>query len=291
VNQYFRKNQTDAADTYDNLIRQADQRLSSEFATEADTALLARCFFARGFIELPGQLPTGENAAQFGSSLIEQLLAVQRSRGLLTAALDTRDNEKAIRAEPWMDKAISTFESIRHPEKLDSNKRATFVDSLLARAIVRMQLGRHTEALMDWDRCMLFQEMAVGPFRELFTDVVRKAAEMEQANPAWSRPPKAQDPKTMKLADYLAERQGVSDAAIYNAACVFSLASLDERATATERDRRAARAITYLGRIADRGYFRGKKQLGELVKGDDDLEPVRARPDFQALSSKVQAAD
>ena len=117
--------------------------------------------------------------------------------------------------------------------------------------------------------------------------VSRMAAEQEQANPAWSRPPKAQDPKTMKHADYLAAAVGVSDAAVYNAACVFALASLDDHAGAAEREARARKAIDYLSRIAGHGYFEGEKQGRELLT-DHDLDAVRTRGEFQAIVAKVR---
>jgi hypothetical protein len=102
-----------------------------------------------------------------------------------------------------------------------------------------------------------------------------------------SRPSSALDPKTMRLATYLADYDGVSDAAVYNAACVFSVASLDHQATAAERDSRATRAVAYLSRITEHGYFRGKKQSDEL-QHDHDLDPLRSRSDFQSLCSNVR---
>jgi hypothetical protein len=105
---------------------------------------------------------------------------------------------------------------------------------------------------------------------------------MEQAKLPWSRHPKVDHDKAMQLASYLAGHEGVSDAAIYNAACVFSLASLDKGASAAERARRASQSLVYLTGIASRDYFRDLRKLKEL-HSDVDLDPLRSRPDFKKI--------
>jgi hypothetical protein len=96
-------------------------------------------------------------------------------------------------------------------------------------------------------------------------------------------------------AEYLAAQEGVTQAAVYNAACALSLASRDEAAGADERHRRADRAMAFLTRIADGGYFRGlvlfppppKNTIRELLT-DHDLDPLRDRPDFKALADRFR---
>jgi hypothetical protein len=100
------------------------------------------------------------------------------------------------------------------------------------------------------------------------------------------------------MAESIAEREGVSQAAAYNAACAFSLASLDASAPDAERGRRADRAMTYLQRIAAQGYFKpragglldlfsSKDTLNEL-RTDHDLDPLRSRPDFRKLLTDLE---
>jgi tetratricopeptide (TPR) repeat protein len=285
VVQYLAKDRAQAAETYDNLIREAEKRVTSAFATETDIALLGRCYFCRGFVEMPGQLPAGQEASS-EMSLIEKIVSTQQKRGLLTAVLDTLDQSHARNAEAWLDKAVSTFDSIEQPGKLIAREKTARLYSMIDRAAMRMQVGRYTEALMDFDRALILGESSLAAHYRWCRDVTRMAAEQEQSNLAWSRPPKAQDPKTMRLAEYLAQHEGVSDAAVYNAACVFSLASLDDHVTATERERRASKAVAYLTRITDHGYFKGPKQ-GHELRNDHDLDALRSRSDFQGVLSRA----
>ena len=283
--EYLAKDRKLAVETYDDLLAQIKPRLVSEFATTADTAQLARCYFARGFAEMPGQQSGPSDAKATGNSTLERILSAQQTRGFLTAFTDSLNRPGAVRAEAWFDKAVRAFDSVASSDTLTPTDRDAHWNSLLARALMRMQSARHTEALMDWDRLLAMGGTRISDYHKASRGVARMAAEQEQANPAWSRPPKAWDPKTMTLAQYLAQCDGVSDAAVYNAACVFSLASLEEHAAAAERNRRAQQAVGYLARIAGHGYFKGDKQRRELLS-DSDLDPLRALAEFQAIVPK-----
>ncbi len=57
---------------------------------------------------------------------------------------------------------------------------------------------------MDFDRALAMSKIAPDPLYAFLCNAARLAAEVEQSKPAWSRPPKAQDPKTMSQAEYLA---------------------------------------------------------------------------------------
>ena len=117
-------------------------------------------------------------------------------------------------------------------------------------------------------------------------DSVRKAAEMEQSKLPWSRPPGADHGKAIRMAGDLAGREGVSAAAVYNAACAFALATADQGADASERRRRADQAMTSLRRLDAQGYFAGGRQAREL-RNDPDPDPLRSRPDFRDLAARV----
>jgi hypothetical protein len=76
----------------------------------------------------------------------------------------------------------------------------------------------------------------------------------------------------------------------YNLACAEALASAaarnDPKLEPAERsrcsERLAARAVFLLDRSRVAGYFRDPAQVDGL-RNDADLDPLRARPDFQAL--------
>ncbi len=78
------------------------------------------------------------------------------------------------------------------------------------------------------------------------SSIVLKGAEVEQSHMPWSRGANADHARAIRMAESLADRQGVSPDAVYNAACAFSLASLDAAVSDAERSRRADRAMTYL---------------------------------------------
>jgi tetratricopeptide (TPR) repeat protein len=282
--EYLAKDKALAVETYDNLIVQAEKRLTSEFATAADRALLGWCYYARGVVEQPGQLPLSSGNAGQERSAIERLLTLQRTRGLLTAFMDTLNRPGAVRAESWYDKAVQAFDTASKSGPLPENDRDAHQHALLGRAFMRLQAGRCTEALMDWDRLIETTDAAKSQYYKSNRFVLRMAAEQEQADPAWSRPPKAYNAETLRQAQYIAKSEGVSDAAVYNAACVFSLGSSDASVSSAERGRRADQALEYLSGIADHGYFRGEKQKREL-RTDADLDPLRSLVRFRALVS------
>ncbi len=95
----------------------------------------------------------------------------------------------------------------------------------------------------------------------------------------WSRGPDADHEHAIEMAEMLIGIEGVSDAAVYNAACAYSLAG--RAAEGVERERRLKRALELLQQIAGRGYFDIGRKYGELQQ-DSDLDPLRNRGEFQA---------
>jgi tetratricopeptide (TPR) repeat protein len=94
-------------------------------------------------------------------------------------------------------------------------------------------------------------------------------------------------------ADKLAALQPVAAGNVYNAAC-----GLAQCAAAAGRppkpdpalvERYAARAVALLGQAQAGGYFKDPAKI-ELLKIDKDLDPLRARADFQKLATAVGKA-
>ena len=132
VIEYLGRDRTIAIQTYDSLIEQAKPRLASEFATDADTALLGTCYFARGFVKAPGQLPVGPQSKSFiDMPIVEALVTAQRTRGLLSAFLDTLNQPAATRAEAWFDQSARAFDSIKDPARLTPKDREVYLHSLV----------------------------------------------------------------------------------------------------------------------------------------------------------------
>ncbi len=167
------------------------------------------------------------------------------------------------------------------------------------RAVVLLQLGRCTEALLAADQAGRFAKGSEPALIRALSSIILKGAEVEQSHMPWSRPPNADHAKAIRMAESLAAREGVSAAAVYNAACAFSLASADATADADERIRRSDRAMEYLRRIAAQGYFKpgpqgflarltGAKDTLRELRTDADLDPLRSRPDFRKLLADLE---
>ena len=190
----------------------------------------------------------------------------------------------------WIDKAIATL-----PAEADINK--TWATTWGARAAILTQLGEFTEALLATDKAIEIAAPAEKPPLLAVRLTMLKGAEVEQGRLPWSKGPHADHEKATRMAEALANHEGVSEAAVYNAACALALASQDAKASPAERRRRADQAMAYLRQIAAKNYFQARATgframmsprdtLKELCD-DADLKPLRDRPDFQALLKSV----
>jgi serine/threonine protein kinase len=159
-------------------------------------------------------------------------------------------------------------------------------DGYYGRAAAFLSLSRYSEALISFDRGLELSDPDQAKGFAGTRLICRMAAEIEQSKMPWSRGSKVDHAKAVRLADYLAGTPDVSLAAVYNAACAFALASLDDKADAPERERRALRAVALLSRISEAHYFDGSKRADELLN-DPDLKPLRDRADFQALVARA----
>jgi tRNA A-37 threonylcarbamoyl transferase component Bud32 len=254
------------------------EELVREFPTiRSYRALLGRCYYILGALAIA---PVTDLAGA------EALLA---GRG----GIGPQQQAELESTLALFDKALATLP----PEGDDV--RAVWFASWMGRAAALIQLGRITEALLAWDQALAFADGPEKAANLAFRSSVVKGAEIEQSRLPWSRPPRVDHVKAIQMAEALANHDGVSPAAIYNAACAFSLASLDAKSAPAERARRADRATAYLQRIAANGYFQPKARgllgvfskkdtLNELLT-DHDLDPLRGHPDFKNLATTAAA--
>src|SRR5262249_28315473 len=145
--------------------------------------------------------------------------------------------------------------------------RRFLCNSLAGRAEALHKLRRYPEALRDWDRVLTLEE---GPRRAHLR--LDRAATLAQAG---------QHPEAAAEADALAGQKNAPPRVLYDAACVFSVASGVTEDVAL-RERYAARAIELLGLAIDRGF----KDVGQLQK-DQDLDCLRQRTDFKKLVQRI----
>jgi hypothetical protein len=296
--EYAAKKRAEGVEIYDKLVRQAEARLRSEFATAEDRVHLARCYLYRGIVEFPGLMSVSEGSgpSEYWSPL--EALSRAIASGMPGALADQAHTREA---EAWFDRAVNAFDSVPKNFQSEYFRTEEYQHGLIGRGALRLSEKRYTEGLIDWNRAFDMGLKGPIPWLTQARSIIVKGAEQEQCTLPWSRPPKADHPKAMRMAEYLAGQAGVSDTAVYNAACVFALASADHGVSPQESRRRADRAMGYLRRIAASGYFRpGPKGLMFFLtvrdadtlnnlRTDHDLDPLRSRPDFKALVAEVGA--
>jgi hypothetical protein len=138
------------------------------------------------------------------------------------------------------------------------------------------------QAIRAWDRAI---ELDNGERRDRFR-IARAYAltDFKEHAPAMSE------------VSELAQGKMLASGATYDLACIASLASVaaaeDVRLRKTKRIKLAeqyvVRAIELLRQAKDAGYFKDAAQVAHM-KEDSDLDPLRARPDYQKLLAEVEA--
>jgi hypothetical protein len=179
-------------------------------------------------------------------------------------------------------------------ESLTSLVDHATVGPYLRRGAVLIQLRRFSEAyesirLGDIKGSVVFGRFD-GP-KQIIERALVQMAFAEQAKLPWSKSPKADHPKALRLAKVIIESPYAANIpmfaeAVFNAACAYAVAAAADDITAEEREERGLQAVKYLQQIAEKGYFNRPAKLREL-QSDKDLDGVRKREDFQELVRKV----
>jgi serine/threonine protein kinase/tetratricopeptide (TPR) repeat protein len=174
----------------------------------------------------------------------------------------------------WYDKASGALEAVlgqqgHHRTAQDFLRN---VSANRARALDR--LGRHADAVRDWDRAI---ELAAGlqrtQFRCLRAHDLAHTADRAQA---------------LTAANELAGRDDLSAEALYALACVFALA-VAKADDPRSQDAHAERAVALLARAHAAGMFKTPAQREGVAK-DPDFGVLRAREDFQRLLGEINSS-
>jgi hypothetical protein len=175
------------------------------------------------------------------------------------------------------------LQAVRQRESNHPTARQSLRNSHWGRAESLIALGRYREALADWDQAL---ELDDGPDRR--ASRIGRAATLAHAG---------QHDRAMAEVQDLAQGKALPAADLYNLACAASLAAESARrdgrlsppTRAKLAEQNAVRAVELLKQAHAAGYFKDPANA-ELLKTDKDLDPLRARADFQQLAAAIGKA-
>jgi serine/threonine protein kinase/tetratricopeptide (TPR) repeat protein len=185
------------------------------------------------------------------------------------------DEGQPAQALEWYAKAIRVLQ-----QALDRTPgvqaRQFLRNSYLNRARALARLGRHAEGVPDWDRAIALDEGPMRPTLRLWrATALAYAGEDSKA--------------TSEVPEVL--RAGTPDAGLcYNAACVYAAAAAraaraaPAHTSSLRAEQHSRRAVALLRDAVARGF----QNVADL-KENPDLEPLRARADFQQLVADLEA--
>jgi tetratricopeptide (TPR) repeat protein len=179
-----------------------------------------------------------------------------------------RARHKAADALEYYDKALRTLEGIAGA---GARQRATaqlyLRNTFGGRAAARAQLGRHAEALADWDRAIAL--VPAGPIRDFYR--LKRCFTLLQLK---------DHVRATAQANELASLPDVNAFTLVDLARVCALSAAAARGKDQQVERYGARAVELLRQAVDKGY----KDLPRL-KNDPDFAALSQREDFQKLLS------
>jgi tetratricopeptide (TPR) repeat protein len=215
-----------------------------------------------------GQTAAAEAAYREALTVAEALVSRHRDRsedaltlGRVYLNLGTlcRDGDRLEAGLGWFGKAMRTLNRVlaRAPE---TEGQRLLRHTYRSRAIALTQLGRHAEALADWDRLLELDGLRKsGPRWQRLRTLARLGMRGE----------------AIREAARLAGKGRPTMRVVYDLACVYALC-----AQAHEDELDATHAIALLHQALGR---RNGKRLHEPLLNDPDLDGLRGRDDFQDL--------
>jgi tetratricopeptide (TPR) repeat protein len=175
----------------------------------------------------------------------------------------TGNQEKSL---PWYDLAIETLKPV---VQQDVQAKKFLFNSHYARARALMELKEHEKTIKDWDRALELDPSSV-PARirralcQAYFDPHAAVSEAEKMYQA--------DTPTFDL--------------LYGAAKVYALSSNHDKVK-DRREELAARAISALQRLLERGLFKNPTHINNFKK-DPCFDSMRHRDDFKLLQTKLE---
>jgi tetratricopeptide (TPR) repeat protein len=168
----------------------------------------------------------------------------------------------------WYAKAIAVLAPLLADEPRLAIARRLLRNTHSGRAAALSNLRRYHEAIQDWDRAI---ELDDGTRRLVFR--LQRALTLARAG---------DHARAAAEADTLASPKDVTPDTLYQLACVYAVAMAAAKEESTSAERYAVHALELLTRVRGAGGFRDTANR-DLLKQDDDLNPLRSREDFKAL--------
>jgi tetratricopeptide (TPR) repeat protein len=181
-----------------------------------------------------------------------------------------RDQGSSKAALAWYAEAISTLDAVLVKDSTNITAREYLCSSHWGRAVALMLLGRHTEALRDYDRAV---DLDPGRNQRLR---LQRAVVLARVNDHTRATAEANDLVGVPNADA---------STLYEAACVFALSVTATMDDAKRGEAYATRAVELLRRAVSNGY----KDL-QYLKQDQRLEPLRSNPEFRKLLKQLESS-
>jgi serine/threonine protein kinase/Tfp pilus assembly protein PilF len=168
----------------------------------------------------------------------------------------------------WYARAILTLGAVVKQEPGQGAARQLLRNAHWSQAYALDRLGRHVEAVTDWD-----QAVALTPAAQQASLKADRALSQVKAGQVAAA--------IAEVAELTTSGKWTA-ARWYNFACVYALASARDK---DKQDEHARRAVELLQRAVQAGY----KDVDHMKK-DADLDPLRGRDDFQKIIEAVSKA-
>jgi serine/threonine-protein kinase len=181
-----------------------------------------------------------------------------------------RDSGRPADSLTWYARAVTTLGAVLAREPRQAMARRFLRNAHWGRADALTRLGRHAEALKDWERAA---ELEGGPQRGWFR--LQRALALARLK---------EHARAAAEADELAWAQDAAPGTLYDLACVFALSAASAGDDPKQTESYAARAVELLRQAVAKGY----QDIAHL-KNDPDLKTLRMRDDFRQLLRSLEA--
>jgi serine/threonine protein kinase/tetratricopeptide (TPR) repeat protein len=258
------------------------ERLAADFPAVPDyrSHLAAGHTGLGGALQELGKHAEAESAYRSALAVQEKLAAdaptvahaVALGRGYFTFGTFVHDRGEPGAALDWFDKAAAVLGPVHQAHPQNAAARRWLWYSHRGRAKALLTLGRPTEALQECDQALALD----GEPSRATTRLLRAAIVARTGDPA----------PAVAEAEELTRGDKVPGPVLYDAACVYALASAAVKDDATRQESYAARAVALLRQSAAAGFFKDPATVKHLHR-DHDLNPLRGREDFRAFAAAL----